>query len=105
MKKSLALILCITLLLGINTVSLAYGSTNVVFDSKDGLYQNDDYLFDDGSEELAKSIEQYDRYDFEQQDLYSGLLNFAVGTMYNAQQAGVLTPYYVTITRYYSYSF
>lgn len=43
----------------------------------------------------------YDRYDFEQEDTYSGLLGVAVGSMYNAQVAGVIVPFYTTITQYY----
>ena len=45
----------------------------------------------------SRTVTIRDRYDFAPGD-YSGIAGIAVDTMYKAQQAGVIIPYYVNIT-------
>ena len=46
----------------------------------------------------SKKVTIKDRYDFKKGDKYSGLAGLAIDTMYEAQEAGFLVPYYVVIT-------
>ena len=45
---------------------------------------------------LNSSLNVSDRYDYASGD-YTGVAGVAVNTMYQAQQAGILVPYYVKI--------
>lgn len=47
---------------------------------------------------VSKKVTIKDRYDFKKGDKYSGLAGLAIDTMYEAQEAGYLVPYYVIIT-------
>jgi len=47
---------------------------------------------------VSKKVTIKDRYDFKKGDKYSGLAGLAIDTMYGAQEAGYLVPYYVVIT-------
>lgn len=47
---------------------------------------------------ISKKVTIKGRYDFKKGEKYSGLAGLAIDTMYAAQEAGFLVPYYVSIT-------
>lgn len=50
-------------------------------------------------DETSTTVVISDRYDFAEEDNISSVVDLAVGIMYKAQQAGVITPFLVSITQ------
>lgn len=50
-------------------------------------------------DEESTTVVISDRYDFAEEDNISSVVDLAVGIMYKAQQAGVITPFLITITQ------